>query len=128
MIVATLIMAVAVVGLLSGISGATLNASRLREYDRAAQLARWRMNELIMDRRFPIGSTVTGRFDPNQTGGVEVTWRASIQPFEMPPGPSATPVGIDRIELEVSWPSGAGVRTFTLDSYRPRVLKPGEGK
>ena len=45
MVVATLIMAVAVVGLLSGISGATRNAARLRDYDRAVQLARLRMNE-----------------------------------------------------------------------------------
>ncbi len=49
MIVATLIMGIAVVGLLSGISGATRNAARLRDYDRVAQVARWRMNELLVD-------------------------------------------------------------------------------
>jgi general secretion pathway protein I len=128
MMVATLIMAVAIVGLLSGISNATLNAARLREYELAVQLARWRMNELIMDRRFPIGSSVSGSFDPKQTAGAEITWRASIEPFEMPPGSGVAAVGIDRIQLEVSWPSGRGVRTFSLDSYRPRVLNAGEGK
>ncbi len=39
MIVATTIMAIAIVGLLAGISGATRNAARLRDYDRAVELA-----------------------------------------------------------------------------------------
>ena len=49
MMVATIIMAIAIVGLLSGISGATRNAARLRDYDRAVQLARLRMNDLLVD-------------------------------------------------------------------------------
>jgi general secretion pathway protein I len=126
MIVATLIMAIAITALLSGLSGATRNAARLREYERAAQLARYRMNELIMDRRFPVGSTMSGIFDERQTGGAEINWRARIEPFEMPPKGVPARVGIDRIELEISWRSGIGIRTFTLDSYRPRVLGPGE--
>ena len=51
MIVATTIMAIAVVGLLSGIAASTRNAARLREYGRAVQLARLRMNELLVDPR-----------------------------------------------------------------------------
>ena len=40
MVVATAIMGIAVVGLLSVLAGATRNAARLRDYDRVAQLAR----------------------------------------------------------------------------------------
>src|SRR4029077_1217587 len=53
MMVATVILAVAIVGLLSGITGALRNAARLTEYDRAVQLARLRMNELVVDERLP---------------------------------------------------------------------------
>ena len=51
MIVATMIMGIAVVGLMSGISSTTRNAARLRDYDRVVQLARLRMNDLLADPR-----------------------------------------------------------------------------
>jgi len=127
MIVATLIMAVAVTALLSGLAGSTRNAARLREYDRASQLARYRMNELVMDRRFPVGSTQSGMFDESQTGRVEVDWKARITPFATPPPGVPGRVGLDRIELEISWRSGSTLRSFTVDSYRPRVLGADEG-
>src|SRR5262249_17243765 len=53
MIVATTILGVAVTGLLSGLAGVTRNATRLREYDRAVQLARLRMNDLLADTKAP---------------------------------------------------------------------------
>ena len=51
MIVATVILAVAVVGVMAGISAALRNAARLTSYDRAVQLARQRMNDLLLDDR-----------------------------------------------------------------------------
>jgi general secretion pathway protein I len=126
MVVATLIMAIAVVGLLSGISGATRNAARLRDYDRAVQLARLRMNDLLMDYGFARDTVVSGLFDPAQTGGIEAGWRAHLTNFEMPPSPAAGQLALDRIELEVWWGSGDRRRTFTLDAFRSRVLRPGD--
>ena len=126
MVVATLIMAVAVVGLLSGISGATRNAARLRDYDRAVQLARLRMNELMMDYAMPRDTPVSGTFDRALTGGIESGWRARLENFEMPPSPAAGQLALDRIELEIWWAAGNDHRTFTLDAFRTRVLKPGD--
>ena len=124
MIVATTIMGIAVVGLLAGISGATHNAARLRDYDRIVQLARLRMNELILDRQLPRDTIVTGPFDPSQSGGLESGWQARLTAFEMPPGPAPGQYALDRIELQVWWMSGARRRTFTLDAFRPRILRP----
>ena len=124
MIVATTIMGIAVVGLLSGLSGATRNAARLLDYDRAAQLARLRMNELLLDRGFPRNTPVSGPFDPSLTGGIEAGWQARLENFEMPPHPAPGEMALDRIELQVWWTSGTGRRTFTLDAFRPRVLLP----
>ena len=93
MIVATTIMAIAVVGLLSGISGATRNAARLRDYDRVVQLARLRMNELLVDQRLPRDTVLAGAFDPAQTGGLEAGWQARLTTFEMPPAGVARPDG-----------------------------------
>ena len=126
MVVATLIMAIAVVGLLSGISGATRNAARLRTYDRAVQLARLRMNDLLMDYTMPRETPVSGTFDPVLTGGVESGWRARLSNFEMPPVPAPGQLALDRIELEVWWASGNGHRSLTVDAFRSRTLTPGD--
>ena len=124
MIVATVIMAIAVVGLLSGISTSLHNAARLTDYDRAVQLARLRMNELLVDQKFPRNSEVDGAFDPSQTGGVEAGWRARVENFEMPPAVAPGQMALDRIELQIWWMSGPERRTFTLDAFRPHVLQP----
>ena len=69
MLVASTIMAVAIVGLLSAIGSATRNAARLRDYDRAAQLARLKMNDLLADDNLAPGAAPSGTFDPTLTGG-----------------------------------------------------------
>jgi general secretion pathway protein I len=122
MIVATTIMAVAIVGLISGLSTTTHNAARLRDYDRAVQLGRERMNELMLDLTLPHNTQVSGVFDPNQTGGLESGWKARLTTFEMPPAIVMNEPALDRLELEVWWKSGQTTRSFTLDAYRPRAI------
>jgi general secretion pathway protein I len=124
MVVATAIMGIAIVGLLSGISGAARNAARLREHDRAVQLARLRMNEILLDDRFPRGAEVDGTFDASLSGGVPSGWRARRSIYEMPPAPAPGAFALDRIQLEVWWMSGPVRRTFALDGYRRCTLKP----
>jgi hypothetical protein len=47
-----------------------------------------------------------------------------VTPFEMPPGRGVgTPV-LERIELEVWWMAGDNRRTFTLDAFRRKRLRP----
>jgi len=123
-LVATTIMGIAVVGLLSSISTSMRSAARLTDYDRVALVARARMDALLVDRRLPQFSILEGRFDPAFMGGVEAGWRARVSPFEMPAGRKAgTPV-LERIELEVWWMAGDKRRTFTLDAFRRRLLRP----
>ena len=121
--VATVILAVAVVGLVSAISGSLRNAARLTAYDRAVQLAQQRMNELLLDDRLPRATVVEGAFDPQQTGGIPAGWRARVSLTEKPPVPGPGQVGIDRVELEVWWMSGAQRRTFNLEAYKPHTLR-----
>jgi prepilin-type N-terminal cleavage/methylation domain-containing protein len=122
MIVASTIMAIALVGLLAGISGTTHNATRLQDYDRAVQLGRARMDELMLDLRLPRNVPFSGSFDTRQTGGFEAGWRARVTAFEMPPVRLEGETGLDRIELEIFWKSGEVQRSFTLDAYRPHVI------
>jgi general secretion pathway protein I len=127
MMVATVIMAVAVVGLLSGITGSLRNAARLTDYDRAVELARLRMNELLVDQRLPRNAVLNGQFDPAQSGGLDAGWRARLSNFERPPRLGPGEIAIDRVELEIWWMSSGGERrTFTLDAYRPHVLTPAD--
>ncbi len=123
LVVATAIMGIAVVGLLAGLSGSARNAARLRESDRAVQLAQMRMNELLLDENLPRGTELEGDFDRTLTGGLESGWRARVTLFEMPPGPAPGQPALDRVELEVWWKSGSDRRTFSLDGYRQRPLR-----
>jgi general secretion pathway protein I len=122
MMVATTIMAIAVVGLMAGLSGAARNAARLRDYDRAVQLARLRMNELLLDETIPRNAEVAGQFDRSLSSGLECGWRARASLWKMPPYPVPGEFALERLELEVWWVSGAGRRTLAMSSYRRRVL------
>jgi general secretion pathway protein I len=126
MLVASTIMAVAIVGLLSGIGGATRNAARLRDYDRVAQLARLRMNDLLADDTLPRGTALSGAFDRDLTGGLDIQWQAQMNTIQMPPTPSMGQPCLQRIELEIWWMAGDQKRTFTLDSYRTHMLRSGD--
>jgi type II secretion system protein I len=124
MIVATTILAIAVVGLMAGLSGTTRNAARLQDYDRAVQLGRTRMNDLMLDTRMPRNTLVSGTFDPSQSGGLQAGWRARLSQFALPPVLVVGTAALDRVELEIWWKSGTTTRTFTLDAYRPRAIRP----
>jgi len=126
MVVATTIMGIAVVGLLSGLSGAVRNAARLRGRERAVQLAELRMNEMLLDQNLPRNVELSGMFDPSLTGGLETGWQAHIGIFEMPPAPMPGQLALDRIELAVWWVEGGQRLTYTLGSYRRRALTPAD--
>src|SRR5580698_917977 len=85
-LVASLIMGIAVAGLLQGLSTSTRNAARLSQYDRATLLAREKMDELLVASEIRRGQPLGGAFDPALTGGSAIGWRAVIQPFETAPG------------------------------------------
>jgi general secretion pathway protein I len=124
MIVATTIMGVAVIGLLSGIASTTRNAARLRDYDRVVQVARLRMNSLLTDPPGPGHALQQGLFDPAITGGLECGWRAQVSVAEKTPTPGAGDYVLERIQLEIWWMSGGQRRSFPLDGYRRRTLGP----
>jgi general secretion pathway protein I len=124
MLVATLIMAIAVVGLMGAINHSLRNATRIVTRDRAVLLARSKMDELLLDPRFPIGVPVQGNFDRSLTGGVQGGWRARMTRFDMPPQPASGDQVLDRIELEIWWMAGEERRTFALNAYRADVLRP----
>jgi len=123
MLVASTIMAVAIVGLLQGIGSATRNAARLRDYDRAAQLARLKMNDLLADEILPSGTALSGTFDPSLTGGLPVEWQARLTTASMPPAPMAGQPCLQRIELQIRWMAGQQQKSFTLDAYRTHLLR-----
>ena len=126
MLVATLIMGIAVVGLLSGLSTSMRNADRVKDYDRAVMLARAKMDGLLLDSALPRNQVVEGVFDPALMGGTEGGWRARLTMFEAPRNPQPGQSVVDRVELEVWWMSGATRRRFQVDGYRRTVLRPAD--
>jgi len=126
MIVATTILGIAVVGLLAGLSGTTRNAARLREYDRAVQLARVRMNDLLADTNVPHDTVLEGLFPPQVTGGNEMGWRARVTTAEVSPVVVFNDFALDRLDLEIWWTAGAQRRSVRLEGYRKRQMKPEE--
>lgn len=119
---ASTIFAVAVVGLMAGLSGVTRNASRLREYDRAVQLARLRMNDLLADVKLPRNTEIDAPFDPQITGGVQAGWRAKVTTAEVSPIRMMNDFALDRIDLEVWWMAGDQRRILRVEGYRRRLL------
>lgn len=116
---ATVIMGIAVAGLIGGLSQAVNNASRLTDYDRAAMLARTKMNDLLLDVNLPFQGSVEGQFGPDQSGGIPSGWRASLSPFDQPPNAGPGMFVLQRIGLELWWQPARGTRrTLQLESYR----------
>jgi general secretion pathway protein I len=125
-LVASVIMAVAIAGLLSNLTTSLRNASRLTEYDRAALLARHKMDELLLMPRLPGQMVLEGPIEPAQSGGIEAGWKARASIFEGPPNAGPGVEILERIELQIWWKQGERVRTFPLEGFRKRALLPGE--
>ncbi len=118
-LVATVIMGIAVAGLIAGLSQSVKNASRLTDYDRAVMLARTKMNDLLLDVNLPFDGAVEGPFNGDQSGGVPSGWRAALRPFDLPPHAGPGTVILQRIALEVWWQPASGTRrAIQLESYR----------
>ncbi len=114
-LVATTVMGVAVVTLMSALSTSVRNAARLTDSDRAALLARARMDALLADPTLPDLADLEAPIDAAALGGARGGWRARISPFES--GPNGRP-GLDRVQLEIWWMSGRERRSFPLEAFR----------
>jgi general secretion pathway protein I len=119
-LVATTIMGVAVVTIMSALSTSVRNATRLTDYDRVALIARARMDTLLADPAMPPGVMIEAPIDPAALGGARGGWRAELTPFEA--GPDGRP-GIDRVRLEIWWMSGEQRRSFNLEAFRRSIAQ-----
>jgi len=121
-LVATLLMGIAVAGLMGGLRTSLSNAARLTDSARGTALARRQMDELLATRVLPMGVPLEGRYPPEAMGGVEAGWRARMVPFESQVAPGQMPaVGsriLERIELVVWWKSGVSERRVEIAAYR----------
>ena len=122
-LVASALMAIAIVGLLSNLTTSMTNAAKLTDYDRAALLARRKMDEVLAASHVAKGAVLSGSFTPEQSGGVESGWQAQITPAEwrgdeMDPGQRY----LERVELQVWWKTGEKRRDLRLETYRVSPL------
>jgi type II secretion system protein I len=118
--VATTIMAVAVVTLLSALTTSLRNASTLIDSDKAAMLGKQTLDALLVDTNLVPGQQLQAQFNRNETG-LTGGWRARVDPFETVPGVKGR---IDRIAVEIWWQRGLGRRTMQLEGFR-RAPTPG---
>src|SRR5579862_7659847 len=119
-LVATVIMGIAVTGLIVGLTQSVKNAARLADYDRAVMLARTEMNDLLLDVNLPFAGSVDGTFSAEQAGGIPGGWQAALKPYDVPPNAGPGTVILQEIALQVWWePASGGRRTMQLQSYRP---------
>jgi general secretion pathway protein I len=116
-LVATVIMGIAVSGLIVGLSQSVKNASRLADYDRAAMLARTKMNDLLLDPALPFDGAVEGEFDKDHG------WRAVLKPFDVPKGAGPGSRIIQQVALQIWWQPPTGTRrTMELAGYRQATI------
>lgn len=121
-LVATLIMAIAVAGLMGAISTSVRNAARLTGHDRAVQLAHQKMDELLIATGLEKGVPFQGTWGPEVTGGGEMGWIARLTPFEVAKGAHIGQPFVERVELEIWWMSGTERRSFRLEAFHRAVL------
>ena len=126
-LVATMIMGIAVAGIMNALAASSRNVTRLTQADRAVILARTKMDELLVDDRLPRKVFLDGRFTAAEAGAMDAGWRTRVTPFESAPGVGDLNFLIDRIELEIWWMDGATRRSFSLEGYRRALLPQGEG-
>jgi len=121
-LVATTLMGIAVVGLLSSLSTSMRNATHVTDADKASEIARNKMEELVADPALPFQGNFQGSFD-NSSG-----WTAQVGPFEVPPRVLPGTMILQRITLVVWWTSGSNHREYPLEAYRivpvPRPAQP----
>ena len=123
-LVATTLMGIAVVGLISTLQTSVRNATRLTDYDRAALVARSQMDALLVDPLLPKLSLLEQAIEPVLLGGHRGAWRARVTPFERrPDSPPNTPL-LERIELEIWWMDGDRRKSFSLEAFRRGKVTP----
>jgi general secretion pathway protein I len=120
--VATVIMAIAVAGMMGAISTSLRNAARLTDHDRAVLLGHQKMDELLIATGLQKGVPFQGTWGPEATGGGEMGWRARVTPFEVPKGAGISRPFIERVELEIWWMNGSQRRSFTLQGFHRALL------
>jgi len=128
MLVATAIMGIAVVGLMSNLSASLRNAARLTDYDRAALLAHEKMDELLLDPQLPKLAVIEGVFDPALSGGAPAGWSAQLTPFDVPPDAPPGSEMLEQLELRVWWGPPKNPRSLVLEAYRRGRLPIPEGQ
>ena len=119
---ATVIMAIAVAGMMGAISTSLRNAARLTDHDRAVLLGHQKMDELLIAAGLQKGMPFQGTWGPEATGGGEMGWRARVTPFEVPKGAGVGRPFIERVELEIWWMNGSQRRSFTLQGFHRALL------
>lgn len=124
MLVATALMAIAVVGMLSGLTTSLRNAASLTNRDRAAIVAKRKLDELLLTRRLPRFNPIQGPLTPINDAGLEGGWKATVTPFDVPPGVGPGQAILERVECEIWWTDGAQRRTFKLEGYKRTILLP----
>jgi prepilin-type N-terminal cleavage/methylation domain-containing protein len=126
-LVATMIMGVAVAGIMNALAASSRNVARLTQADRAVLLARTKMDELLVNDALPRRAFMDGRFAAAEAGAMDAGWRARVTPLEAAPDANDLNWVVDRIELEIWWMDGSTRRSFSLESYRRALLRRGEG-
>jgi len=122
-LVATVVMAIAVAGLMSAISSSLRNAARLTDHDRAALLGRQKMDELLLATGLEKGVPFEGAWGPEVTGGANMGWIARLTPFEVVRGSRGIGAPfIERVELEIWWMIGAQRRSFRLEGFHRALM------
>ena len=116
MMIATVVMAVAIAGVLAALSTSVRNGARLTERDRAAMLARRKLDELLVERKLVRHVILEGAYDASSG------WKARVTPFEIPENPGPGTKILERIEVQI-WSTASGTpRTFHAEGFRRSML------
>jgi len=118
LLVATALMAIAIIGLLTLVSTSLSNAVVVRDYDRAAMLGKAKLNELLEVNPIPIGRPLSGNYDEDWR------WEAIVTPFEAVPPVHVGGQMVLRVQLLVAWRNAIHARQSEFVGYRTIRTRP----
>ncbi len=123
-LIATVVMAIAIAGVLAALSTSVRNAARLTDRDRASIFARRKLDEMLVEKRLPRNVILEGAYDPGTTNGLPSGWKARVTAFEVPENPGPGTKILDRIEVQIWWIVSGQTQTFEAEGFRRTVLTP----
>lgn len=118
-LIAVSLLGIGFTAIFSGFSTALRTIERVDHYARVTDFAVNKLHELVVDSGLEPGQELSGVSDSG------LSWRARTELVDQRPGASPDrPIQLMRVEVQVSWETSKGFKSFALQTLKLRIPEP----